>query len=260
MIRFSIVTICFNNLEELKQTSASVDIQVIKPFEHIIVDGSTNAEINNYLVSNPQPVYRQWIYERDKGISDAFNKGIARATGDVIVLLNSGDTLYDKFVLEKVNEVFIKDADLMWCHGKQYLFRGGIWVVIGKPFEKSKLYRGMRGTFHQTMYVRKNLYEKYGPYDITIKMTMDYDFLCRIADEKNTFIDYPLATFDPHGISTNKYLDAMDEIYAVYRKYYGWTIKQTIWSWRLTILHYLLKGNFGKFLYSMKVKLGLENA
>ena len=89
---------------------------------------------------------------------------------------------------------------------------------------------------------------------------MDYDFLCRIANENFTFIDYPLATFDPTGVSSNHYLDAKKESYAQYRKYYGPSLKQTLWSWRLTILHYLLSSNFGRFLYRIKVMIGKENS
>ncbi len=260
MNTISVITICFNNLEELKKTCVSIDIQTLKPFEHIIIDGSTNQEIKNYLENTPQPAYRKWICELDNGISDAFNKGILAATGEITNLLNSGDTLYDETVLEKINSVFEKDTAIKWCHGKLNLLRGGIWVAIGKPFEKSKLYRGMRGTLHPTMYVRKELYSKQGLFDTNLKMAMDYDFLCRIADEKFVFIDYPLATFDPTGVSSKRYLDAMKESYAQYRKYYGASLKQTIWGLRQTMLHHLLESSFGKFLYKVKVKMGKENS
>jgi len=259
MNRISVITICFNNLEELKRTCESVDIQELEPFEHVIIDGSMKPDIKNFLEQTPQPPYRVWISERDKGISDAFNKGVKKATGDIVVMLNSADTLYDKTVLEKVTAVFNEDPSVQWCHGKQYLLRGDKWVFIGKPFDKDKLYRGMRGTFHQTMYVRKELHDKYGLYDIDVKYVMDYDFLCRIANEKFVFIDYPLATFDPTGISTTQYLKAMREIRVQYSKYYGTSLKQTMWGWRLKVLHHLLNSSFGKFLYRVKVKLGAEN-
>ena len=259
MNRISLITICFNNLEELKETCLSVDAQLQKPFEHIIVDGSSKPDIKNWLEGTPQPAYRSWLCERDKGISDAFNKGINLATGEITNLLNSGDKLYDETVLQQVSDTFSKDPSLAWCHGKLNTMRGGIWVFIGKPFEFSKLYRGMRGTMHPTMYVRRELYKKYGTFDTSLKMAMDYDFLCRIAQEKSTFIDYPLSTFDPNGISSNRYLDAMKESYGQYRKYYGWSLKQLLWGWRLTGLHYLLNSAFGKWLYSLKVKMGKEN-
>ncbi len=259
MTRISVITICFNNPEDVKKTCASVDIQALKPYEHIIIDGSSKPDIKEYLEKTPQPAYRKWICERDKGISDAFNKGILKATGDVTTHLNSGDTLYDESVLDRITTVFEKDPDTMWCHGKLNLLRGGIWVAIGKPFDRSKLYRGMRGTLHPTMYVRRELYDKHGLFDINLKLAMDYDFLCRIADEKFVFIDYPLATFDPTGVSSTGYIKAMKESYAQYRKYYGSSLKQTLWGWRLTGLHYLLESSFGRFLYKVKVKMGREN-
>jgi len=91
MVRISIITICFNNLNELLLTLSSVDHQTHLPHEHIVIDGSTNPQIANYLNTHPQPDYRLWKSEPDEGISDAFNKGILKSTGDIIGTLNSGD-------------------------------------------------------------------------------------------------------------------------------------------------------------------------
>jgi glycosyltransferase involved in cell wall biosynthesis len=259
VIRISIVTISFNNLKDVIATCKSVDEQKNFPSEHIIIDGSKTRDIKNWLESTAQPAYRRWICEPDKGIADAFNKGIRRAKGEVTLLLNSGDELYNESVLARVEEAFAQQPDLMWCHGKLKTMRGGLWVVVGKPFEKAKLYRGMRGVFHPTMFVKKELYDRHGLFNTDLKMAMDYDFLCRIADEKNCFIDHALTVFDPTGISSTKYEEAMQEAYACYRKYYGSTVKQTFWGWRLSILHNLLGSGFGKFLYKLKVKLKLEN-
>lgn len=259
MNTISIVTICYNNLEQLKQTCLSVDKQVEKPLEHWIIDGSTESDIKNWLNQNTQPFYRKWINEQDKGISDAFNKGINYTTGEIITLLNSGDCLYNENVLEKVVEVFKADPNIMWCNGKLNLRRGGIWVLIGKPFEKAKLYRGMRGVLHPTMYIKKELYTQIGLFNIQLKFAMDYDLLCRIAEQKNIFIDAPLATFDPTGRSTTHYLKALKEASLVYQKYFGKSIKLIFWQWRLTFLHYLLNSRLGHWLYKIKVQLKLEN-
>ncbi len=256
----SIVTICFNNPEELQATCQSVDMQSSPPAEHWIIDGSTDTRIKEWLSGHPQPAYRKWLNERDKGIADAFNKGITRCSGDVIYLLNSGDRLHDEKVLELVNAGFLANESAMWLHGKLKTLRGDQWVVVGKPFEKSKLYRGMRGVFHPTMFVRKEVYARHGLYDPSIKMAMDYDMLCRIADENSVFIDHPIAIFDPTGISSTRYLDAMHESFSCYRKYFGKSTKQKLWGWRLTLLHKLLNTPAGKWLYQLKVKLGMENA
>jgi len=110
MEQLSVITISFNNLKELQQTCDSVDHQTLPPFEHYIIDGSSNNEISEWLNKSPQPLYRKWICERDKGISDAFNKGIKLAAGSIIHLLNSADIYYSNSVIETIANYFIQNA------------------------------------------------------------------------------------------------------------------------------------------------------
>src|ERR1700760_2512236 len=91
MNTISVITICFNNLADLQQTCASIDRQTVLPDEHWVINGSTQTDIAQWLEQNPQPSYRKWINERDKGISDAFNKGISKATCGITHLLHAGD-------------------------------------------------------------------------------------------------------------------------------------------------------------------------
>jgi glycosyltransferase involved in cell wall biosynthesis len=259
MNRISAITICFNNLAELQATCQSVEAQEMPPFEHLIIDGSSTSDIRTWLEVTPQPAYRRWICERDNGIADAFNKGVHHFKGDITVHLNSGDRFYNSAVLQKVTETFENDPALQWLHGQVHLYRGGQWVTVGKPFEKGKLYRGMRSVAHQTMYVRRGVYDRRGLFDTGLRYSMDYDFLCRIAEEHNTFIPYPLATYDPHGISSTQYLKAMAEGRSVFRRYYSEPVKQALWGARLTLLYKLLHSPVGKTLYSIKARLGGAN-
>ena len=259
-MRISIVTICRDNPDDLARTCDSVDAQSLPPHEHLIVDGSTDRRIAEWMGSHPQPDYRSCVSEPDEGISDAFNKGIERSTGDVIVMLNSGDLLYDGSVLARVTEAFLADPDLQWLHGPMRLKRGGRWVVVGKPFERGKLYRGMRATFHPTMYVRRSLHQRHGLYDKSLRLAMDYDFLCRIAGEKSAFLEHPLAVFDDTGVSSGNYIQAVEESHRCYRRHHGFSLRQEVWKRRQVILHRLLESPMGGFLYGLKVRLGLENA
>ena len=259
MIQISIITICFNNLEDLIETCKSVDMQEQRSFEHLIINGSNTPDIKNYSDNNPQPLYRRWIHERDHGISDAFNKGVRNAKGDIVVMLNSGDAFYHKDVISTVTNEFAKDASLRWLHGKYELHRGNIWIIIGKPFTKSKMYRGMRSICHQTMFVKKDLHDKYGLYDTQLKIAMDYDFLLRIANEKFTFLRVPLVKFAPAGTSSVNYAGSLKEIKDTYKKYYGGSLLLELWQLRLKFLHSLLQTRFGKLLFNVKTKLKLEN-
>jgi glycosyltransferase involved in cell wall biosynthesis len=257
--RISVITICFNNLQELLATCASVDRQTLLPFEHWIIDGSSEPGIKNYLNSNTQPGYRKWISEKDNGIADAFNKGVQRVAGDIVNMLNAADCYFDENTLAAVSESFGKHPSVQWLHGKYQLQRGGIWVVIGKPFEKEKLYRGMRSLSHQSMFIKTALHTRYGLYDTTLRNAMDYDFVCRIAMEPMVFIESPLVVFAPGGITDTSYLNALSEARMVYEKYFGYSFKLVCWQARLKLLYYLLKSPLGGLLYKIKVRLGLEN-
>jgi glycosyltransferase involved in cell wall biosynthesis len=256
---FSIVTICFNNLADLQKTIASVDFQHLLPHEHIIINGSSNPDIENCLSQNAQPNYRLAVHESDHGIADAFNKGISKSTGEIVLLLNAGDELAASDTLSIVQDTFRANPDITWLHGKYNFKRAGIWVILGKPYEREKLYRGMRSICHQTMYVKKVVYEKYGGFSSEFKICMDYDYLVRMRDEPFIFVEKILANFAPGGISMLHSKQILKENETIYRKHIGFSFKQVIWNFRLNILITLMNSPFGKILYRLKVWLGLEN-
>ena len=255
----SVITICFNNLDDLQRTCASVDSQLLPPAEHWIINGSTETAIAGWLEQAPQPVYRKWINERDKGIADAFNKGIAKATVPVTHLLNSGDVYAAPDVLSAVTDLFTLKADIQWLSGNIRVVRGGQQVVVGKPFEKSKLYRGMRSVSHPTWFVKKAVYERCGLYNSEYRIAMDYDMMCRIASEPYAYLNKTMVYFDDTGISSTSYLRSLAETRTVYESHFGFSTKLMAWQLRLKTLHWLLQSRFGKWLFEMKTKAGLEN-
>ncbi len=259
MPTISVITICFNNLNDVISTCASIDIQVNKPFEHWIINGSTNNEIAEWLDNNPQPVYRKWVTERDKGIADAFNKGIVNCNGDVIHILNSGDIYAAEDVLSVVNKTFELNEKVQWVSGKIRLKRGGLWVEVGKPFSTSKVYRGMRSVSHPTWFIKKEVYKRVGEYSSEYKIAMDYDMMCRIAKEPYNFIDKTIAVFDDSGISSSNYLASLKENIRVYEANFGYSIICRVWQLRLKMIYYLLQSSIGKKLFRLKNKLNLEN-
>ncbi len=259
MASFSVVTICFNNLADVQRTCASVDQQQRKPEEHWIINGSATEEIADWLINTPQPGYRKWINERDKGIADAFNKGIAKAGSDIIHLLNSGDTYASAEVLKAVEKEFDANPETQWISGNIELMRAGKKVLVGKAFEKSKLYRGMRSVSHPTWFVRKAVYERVGEYKSEYKIAMDYDMMCRLADEPYRYLNIPIAVFDDTGISSVQYLRSLEETKKVYISHFRFSYKMMLWQLRLKLLHYLLQTSLGKLLFTIKRKMGLEN-
>lgn len=254
MEQLSIITICFNNLKDLQQTCESVDTQTLLPFEHYIIDGSSNSEIAAWLNNTPQPNYRKWICERDKGISDAFNKGIQLVSGSLIHLLNSGDIYYSNSVITKVIDYFNQHPNTQWISGNIYMKRGGIWVNIGVPFDPKQLYKGMRAVSHPTWFVRKQVYDRVGLFSTEIKIAMDYDLMCRLSEEAYDYLNETFVKFDDTGVSTSQYLISIRENTKVYESYFGYSLLARIWQIRQRILYYLLQSKLGKFLYFIKAK------
>ncbi|HMP92731.1 MAG TPA: hypothetical protein PKD90_07660, partial [Phnomibacter sp.] len=206
---------------------------------------------------NPQPSYRGWISERDKGIGDAFNKGINKTNGSILLMLNAGDKLGETDTLQKVVNAFNKSPNIAWLHGMYLYQRAGIWVVLGKPFDPGKIYRGMRSVCHQTMYVKRTVYDKYGLYDNDLKIGMDFDFLIRIRNEKFLFLKEILAVFAPGGLSMEDFNKNLKENTRIIEKNIGISWKHRLWTIRLWMLNKILTSPIGKPLYWLKNKLGL---
>jgi glycosyltransferase involved in cell wall biosynthesis len=252
MNTISVITICFNNLNELIETCRSVDEQTVLPFEHLIIDGSTSTDIKNYLEQNPQPVFRKWICEKDNGIADAFNKGILRAKGDIIHLLNSGDTFYDKDAIQIVTDYFKADNSLMWSHAEYVQYRGDIDIISGLPFNKKLLWKGMRQVAHPTMFIKKEVYDRHGHYNTDFKVAMDYDLLVRIRNEKFFFIPKPLFCFAAGGASSTQFSTGLREVKKSYNRNIGYSFKQALWQLRQKALNYFMLTPFGKKWFRWK--------
>jgi glycosyltransferase involved in cell wall biosynthesis len=255
MEQLSVITICFNNLSDLNATCDSVDNQSELPFEHYIINGSTNTEIENWLNQTPQPPYRKWVNEPDKGISDAFNKGVQRASGTILHLLNSGDCYFDQNVLNKVHTCFNNHPTTQWISGNIFMNRNGSWVTVGVPFDPSQLYKGMRSVSHPTWFLRKEVYDRGGVFSLSIKIAMDYDLLCRLSNEKYFYLNETIARFDDKGVSTTQYVKSLKDNIKVYESYHGFSYQSRFWQMRLKMIFYLMQTGFGKWLYKLKSKI-----
>ena len=247
----SIITICLNNLQELKKTISSVDKQCVAPLEHLIVDGSTNEDILNWYKSIPQPAYRVLIHERDEGISDAFNKGILRSKGSLIHLLHAGDSYYDSLVTKYIVETFEAHPDSGWLHGKYEQERGGASVITGAPYNRKLLYKGMRTIGHPTMVLKREMYDKYGLFKLNKRIAMDYDLLLRIRSEDVLYLNYPLVSFAPGGVSNTQVAKGLRETRESYENIFSYSLKKRLWNLRVLLLHKATDTYLGNYLYKL---------
>lgn len=177
-MKLTIITINRNNALGLERTILSVLSQTYKSFEYVIVDGaSTDASVSiiEKLIDNSEKqISIKWISEQDKGIYNAMNKGIKMALGEFLLFLNSGDFLLDNNVLEKVFEEDI-DADII-CARCNVSDNGK--VVWTSPYQKrislKTLYVG--GLPHQSTFIRRSMFDKYGLYREDFQYNSDIAF------------------------------------------------------------------------------------
>lgn len=198
--RFSIITINLNNREGLRKTILSVLEQECRDFEYIVIDGaSTDGSID--VIRKYKRSITSWISEKDSGIYNAMNKGLARAGGEYIYFLNSGDFFYSPHVLSEI-------------HGMGTVFDilcGRVMTTDGSIQKPSPLWGNQESFYfiiknfcHQAAFMRTQLCKKH-PFDETYKICADRKMLLSLLFEEDaTFrpINNLIAYFDLSGIST----------------------------------------------------------
>lgn len=197
-MRYSVITINYNNRDGLLRTINSVICQESQYFEFIIIDGgSSDGSVDVIKQFTTNVTY--WISEKDNGIYHAMNKGVAQAQGDYLIFMNSGDCFHSSDVLKAVAEY---KEDII-C-GR--MLKGGSNQPSGHNKPTITLVDLMRGSLpHQAMFIKRELLVKH-PYDEKYKILSDWKFCIEtIVFDNCSFrnIDTIIADYDTSGISTN---------------------------------------------------------
>ena len=200
----SIITVVFNGSKTLKQTIDSVLSQNYKNIEYIIIDGgSTDGTLD--IIKKHEEYITEWISEPDKGLYDAMNKGISKANGEIIGMINSDDW-YELNTVELIVEAYRKNPEKKIFHGDIFeILENGIKCL--RRFNPSKfkfLYYGMTYN-HPTMFVHKDVY-KIHLYNNNLKSHSDYQFVLEafLRDRSQfNYLSIPLTNFRLGGISAN---------------------------------------------------------
>ena len=197
-MRYSIITINYNNKEGLKRTLSSIKCLTNKNYESIVIDGGSD-DGSKDLIKKYENYVSYWVSEKDNGIYHAMNKGVSQAHGDYCIFMNSGDCFHSPDVLESVSNY---QEDII-C-GK---------VIKGNNTKASGLYKPsitlvdlMRASLpHQAMFIKRDLLINH-PYDEHYKILSDWKFCIEtIIFDNCSFrnIDIVVADYDTSGISTN---------------------------------------------------------
>ena len=202
---FTIVTPSLNAERTIERTILSVKRQVDADFgvEHIVIDGKSSDGTLAVLGRHGQV---RWISERDQGIYDAMNKGINLAAGQVIGILNTDDW-YAEDTLSRVARRFREDPAVEVVHGDLAAWEGGRMAGVLKP--KAGSWRKLRRmpVFHPTVFVKREVYERWGVFNPEYRITGDYDLMRRFQEKGVVFSYVPgvLSNFSRGGSSLTSF-------------------------------------------------------
>ncbi|TLD42255.1 MAG: Glycosyltransferase involved in cell wall biogenesis [Candidatus Jettenia ecosi] len=179
-MKVSVIISTFNSAKTIEDTLKSVISQDWPDLQIIIQDGKSTDDTGTIVAKYPIAM-AGWQSEPDNGIYDAMNKGIRRATGDVIAVLNSDD-VWLPGTLERINSVFLRNPDVGIVSGSIEVWEdspGGTKVVL----RSSLLYLRKNMTIqHPATFVRRNVYERVGFFNTRYRFSADYDFVLRCLE------------------------------------------------------------------------------
>lgn len=200
----SIITVCYNSETYIKDVIESVLNQIYDNIEYIIIDGkSTDKTID--IIKNYEPKFNgkmKWVSEKDNGIYDAMNKGIKIAKGEIIGIINSDDW-YEAYAVKQVVHAFRQtNADIIY---------GDLCQIFPKLDTKSILIGNISlknitnfHLNHPTIFVKKEVYDKYGSFNPEYIVAADLDLILKYLNYNLKFVKIPtvLANYRYGGYSS----------------------------------------------------------
>jgi len=199
--------------------------QSYRTIEYIIVDGkSTDGTLA--VVEQYRSGISLVVSEEDQGIYDAMNKGLGLMSGEVVLFLNAGDYLYDADVVRDVVQVFIERPEVGVVYGNVIHDYGKVRKL--RRYDRiDRIFFACSTICHQVVFARKEVFDKYGRFDVRLVRNADYDWLLRVffrEDVGRYYIDRVISVYDMGGMSRSQ-LKFLGELLASKRKHFrGWEL------------------------------------
>ena len=173
-MKISVITVCYNAKSTIGDTIASVLAQKGVEVEYIVVDGGSTDGTREIVAASGV----RYVSERDRGMYDALNKGIAMATGDVVGILNSDDVFEDAQTLARIADAFSDEVDAVYA---DILFERAGKVVRYYSARHWKPWMHNYGYMppHPSVYIRRELFQKFGPYKLGYRISADFELMVR---------------------------------------------------------------------------------
>jgi glycosyltransferase involved in cell wall biosynthesis len=232
-MKISVITATYNCGKTLRTTLQSMAAQTHPDIEHLVMDGGS-ADETMELVKGWTAHPLIWESRKDKGIYDALNKGISKASGEVVGFLHADDVLQDARVLEKIAKAF-DDPSVQVVYGNLvYVAQDDLTQIIrtwqSGAFHVRRLRRGWMPP-HPTFYARRSLYEQLGGFDLQYPIAADYDSMLRLLSGsdgqgiRTTYIPEVLVRMRTGGVSNRSLRNILkksrEDLHIVRRNHVG---------------------------------------
>jgi glycosyltransferase involved in cell wall biosynthesis len=219
-MKFSIITVNYNNAAGLEKTIQSVISQTYADFDFVVIDGGSSDESRSIIEKNSDRI-SYWVSEKDTGVYNAMNKGIRAARGEFVLFMNSGDVFFDANVLENANPFITGE------HGIYY----GNNIKKSPSSERLKTYPSkLNFSFfyssslnHQSTFIKKSLFDDLFYYNENYKIASDWEFFAYAICHENVpykYLDQTIAIYDFTGISTTSSELLKEEKFTSIKKYF----------------------------------------
>lgn len=244
----SIIIAVKNAKEHLAQTLASIRTQRYPFIEVIVIDGGSSDGTKDIIHEN-QDIISFSVSEPDRGISDAFNKGLIHATGDYINFQGAGDVLYASDCLPTLFADLDPSYQLI-CGKVERVAEDGmtpLWVAPKHtgPFKKQSLLYKM-SLPHQGLFTHRDFFTQYGGFDTQVRFAMDYELLLRAYHDfpKTMVKDVLVSRWRAGGVGANRIMEIFDEYHRIKMQH------AVAAQWRLKLIDMM-----NRFKYIIKTKM-----
>lgn len=213
MLKFSIITINYNNLVGLEKTFKSVISQNCDFAEYLIIDGGSTDGSDEFIRSHADRLY-YWVSEPDNGVYHAMNKGVAHATGEYCLFMNAGDVFYSDHVLNDVKDCLNQNKADFLVGNTLYVDQYGRekWHRFS-PSEITASFLFSTALCHQSIFIKRELL-LYEPYDETLKYVSDWKHMFhQIVFQNRSYqkLDFYVSIYDFTGMSSTNVQGVADE-------------------------------------------------
>jgi glycosyltransferase involved in cell wall biosynthesis len=227
-LKISIITVCYNAESTIERCIQSVISQDYNDIEYIVIDGGSS-DTTLSIINKYKEQIQVIVSEPDKGIYDAMNKGIARATGQVVGMLNADDFFIDNTVAGAIATAFADNGNDILYADLNYLKPNG---NILRKWRSGRYKAGMfnKGWMppHPTFYCKRKLYELFGNYSPDFGTAADYELMLRFIHVKKASVYYlerVVINMNTGGVSNNSYLGRIKVLFLDLKAMYKHGVK-----------------------------------